>query len=282
MARQLTAVDPPLSTREIETQHQELEDAVVRLEAEFAPQEEPAESFADESGKGRFPLHSRAADAERRAPLRRLLAVLADEPAGQRYEDEDDDFEDDEERPSRLPILIALAGVVLVVIGAGAYLYAERETVFSFLSSDDAQPEVAAATDTQLRRPPLRASPASRRRIPDRLINGTDTPPAEAPAPDTAAANTAPVEPAAPAPAPPSRGSWRRRPPPLPLESGLGDAATPQEPVGTSLVEQRAIYYYQGSEGQAGQASEGTATWAEITKDDRPAIQATLRSRGAT
>ena len=37
LARQLTAVEPPLSTREIEVQHQELEDAVARLEAEFAP-----------------------------------------------------------------------------------------------------------------------------------------------------------------------------------------------------------------------------------------------------
>ena len=34
---------------------------------------------------------------------------------------------------------------------------------------------------------------------------------------------------------------------------------------------------YQGSEGQPGQANEGSATWAEITKDDRPAIQATLK-----
>jgi hypothetical protein len=45
LARQLTAVDPPLSTREIETQHRELEDAVVRIEAEFAPQEEPPEGI---------------------------------------------------------------------------------------------------------------------------------------------------------------------------------------------------------------------------------------------
>src|SRR4029453_6451475 len=45
LARQLTAVDPPLSTREIETQHQELDDAVVRLEAEFAPQEEPGDGI---------------------------------------------------------------------------------------------------------------------------------------------------------------------------------------------------------------------------------------------
>src|SRR5882757_4610864 len=54
LARQLTAVDPPLSTRDIETQHQELEDAVVRLESEFAPQEEPEPAFAEMGGKDDF------------------------------------------------------------------------------------------------------------------------------------------------------------------------------------------------------------------------------------
>ena len=44
-----------------------------------------------------------------------------------------------------------------------------------------------------------------------------------------------------------------------------------------SLSGERAIYYFQGVEGQPGQASEGSTTWAEITKDDRPAIQATLK-----
>ncbi len=52
LARQLTAVDPPLSSREIETQHQELEDAVARLEAEFAPQEPAA--AAHEPAKEEF------------------------------------------------------------------------------------------------------------------------------------------------------------------------------------------------------------------------------------
>jgi hypothetical protein len=44
----------------------------------------------------------------------------------------------------------------------------------------------------------------------------------------------------------------------------------------TDLVGQRAIYYFQGGEGQSGEASEGTATWANITKDGNPAIRATL------
>ncbi len=54
LARQLTAVDPPLSTREIEAQHQELEDAVSRLEAEFATQEVAAPGFDNHAGKDDF------------------------------------------------------------------------------------------------------------------------------------------------------------------------------------------------------------------------------------
>ena len=67
LARQLTAVDPPLSTREIETQHQELEDAVVRLEAEFAPQEQeqPVEAFANGDANDEFLYVARVADGGR-------------------------------------------------------------------------------------------------------------------------------------------------------------------------------------------------------------------------
>jgi hypothetical protein len=40
---------------------------------------------------------------------------------------------------------------------------------------------------------------------------------------------------------------------------------------------QRALYYFEGNEGQPGRAGEGTATWAQITRDNAPAAQATLR-----
>ena len=70
LARQLTAVDPPLSTREIETQHQELEDAVVRLEAEFAqPEEPPPPVFGGSAQRDEF-LYSapQTATAQPKAP----------------------------------------------------------------------------------------------------------------------------------------------------------------------------------------------------------------------
>ena len=64
-----------------------------------------------------------------------------------------------------------------------------------------------------------------------------------------------------------------------PLEplSGLGEEASKSAKSGTSLVEQKAIYYFQGKEGEVGQAVDGTATWAEIDKDGRRAIQTTIR-----
>jgi hypothetical protein len=62
-------------------------------------------------------------------------------------------------------------------------------------------------------------------------------------------------------------------PTPTPGTEQTAALETPSE----SLVGQRAIYYFQGTEGQPGRATEGNVTWAEITKDGRPAIQATLR-----
>ena len=265
LARQLTAVDPPLSTREIETQHQELEDAVARLEAEFAPAEEPAPTYAEPQRKDDFFYSTpQAPSTERRTAD--LGAPAKPTPAA--FEEEDDDFEEDDERSSRIPMLIGLLVVVLVVIGAGAFLYAERDSVFSFLSSDE--PAAVAAVDTTAPAvvpEPVAVEPA---KLPDRLTNGAEAP-AEASAPET---------PAVTAPVPATPAVTEAETPEAPLESltGLGEEGTEaQEPAGTSLVEQRAIYYFQGSEGQAGQAVDGTATWAEITKDGRPAIQATIR-----
>lgn len=259
LARQLTAVDPPLSTREIESQHQELEDAVVRLEAEFAPpaQEEPAPSFTDPPRKDDF-FYSTPQPAAAEPRMAHPGGRGQEQPAPADYGDEEDDFEEDDGRPSRIPMLIGLLAVVLVVIGGSAYLYADRETLFGFLSSDA---PVAAVDTVAPAAPEVAADDPDKR--PDRMTNGP-----EAPAEPPAATDTAAV--ATPAPMPELE--------PPAVSPALGEEALASaDPAGTSLVEQRAIYYFQGSEGQAGQAVDGTATWTEITKDGRPAIQCTLR-----
>ena len=268
LARQLTAVDPPLSTREIELQHLELEDAVARLEAEFAPTAPaPAPAY---SGKEDF-LYSpppKPAAAERRHPAPEP-ADFGAVPAGAGYDEDEEDFEEEDERGSRLPLLIGVLAVVLVLVGASAYVYAKRDSLFGagtdkVASADEVATVEPAPVGVAAPAAPESTEPEKRA---DRLTNGPETPPAGAPP----QSDTNVVPP----PAPPAAGAVASSEG-LPLEdmSGLGnDSAAP----GTNLVEQRAIYYYQGSEGQPGQANEGSATWAEITKDSRPAIQATLK-----
>lgn len=273
LARQLTAVDPPLSTREIETQHQELEDAVVRLESEFAPAEEPAPAFSEPPRRDDFLYSSPQTSVTERAPVQQAsdYTRAAPAPAAREFEEEDEEFEEEDERSSRIPLLVGLLAVLLVVIGAGAFLYMQRDTVLSFLSSEGTE-QNAAAVDAPATPSASQGETAETDKAPDRLTNGTEAP-AEAPpteAPAAEAVAVAPSETSAPA---------EVEEPAAPLESlsGLGEEAAASEESGTSLVEQKAIYYFQGKEGEAGQAVEGTATWAEIAKDGRPAIQTTIR-----
>jgi hypothetical protein len=266
LARQLTAVDPPLSTREIELQHQELEDAVARLEAEFAP--EPASDLEDTSADDNFDFAPQDGD-EGGQPS----DFGADADTGP-YEDEEDDYEDDDDEPgSRLPLLVGIVAVlVLVVVGVGAYVYATRDTLFGTaddtdqIAAADSAPVGVASSSGSAETPS--DEPEKR---PDRLTNGPEAPAATASAEPQATV----VEPTPATPAPSGADSSSTNGLPLENLSGLGPEDNSASD--TNLVEQRAIYYYQGSEGQPGQANEGSATWAEITKDNRPAIQATLK-----
>lgn len=272
LARQLTAVDPPLSTREIESQHQELEDAVARLEAEFAPPEpEPAASaFGSQAGKDDF-LYPAAEPAP--AAPRSAAPVVADAvpPPPAAFDEDEEDFDEDEGRGLRLPLLVALACIVLVVVGAGAYVYAERSTLFG---SGKPRDQVA-AVESPATSPSPESAPAEPPKLSDRLTNGAEAPP---PAPALSTADATPPAAVVTPPAPAAANNSPTSPEGLPLEnlsSLQGDAASNGS--AANLVEQRAIYYFQGAQGQPGQANDGTVTWAQITKDNRPAIQATLK-----
>ncbi len=263
LARQLTAVDPPLSSREIEAQHQELEDAVVRLESEyaaegsdelvFAPSPEPETTYA--------PAPAPAPPAARQqAPVQPPRHDASEEEEFEE-DDEEDDFGDDEDRASRIPALIGLLVVVLVVVGIGTYAYSQRDMVLGLfgLGSEEAEPAPAQVVTQDDGSDDLDKQM-------DRLINGSEAPP---PAETVAGL-------------PPSSGgvelpetAANLRP-----DNEQATAALQQDEADTSLVGQRAIYYFQGGEGQSGEASEGTATWANITKDGNPAIRATLNIPG--
>jgi outer membrane biosynthesis protein TonB len=293
LARQLTAVDPPLSTREIEQQHQELEDAVAQLEADYVAEETAETELSEEEQREDdfFEPEPTVTTAAREHERRRNDALRGDEeraeePADDEEDSEEDEF-DEEERGSRAPMLIGLLLAALVVIGIGAYAYAERDALLGFVGMGG--PEEVAGVEPGVIEPPAEPEPEPAEaeasdapaKSADRLTNGAEPPtPAE------------PAEPEAPAEPPPAAAEA----PPTPAETPPpaeqpAETATPEESPAAAeeqqvaaleqpsenLVGQRAIYYFQGSEGQPGQATEGSATWAEISKEGKPAIQAILR-----
>lgn len=271
LARQLTAVEPPLSTREIESQHRELEQAVSRVEADYAPEEaERAEVLppAEEEVYYAAPqAPSKAYQAEQPKPS------APAERAGQEDGDEDDgdDFDEEDGKPSRLPRLAAAAVLVVVVLGLGAFGYAKRDSIFG--SSGNETVSVVDATPTSIdgsTPPPTidELAAADPDKVGDRLTNGSEPP---APAPEVALATpeTPAVLPSDGAPAAPLPSE------PATLQEEQTAALSPADDQG--IVAQRAIYYFQGAEGSPGRAVEGSVTWAQVTRDNAPAVQATLR-----
>ncbi len=300
LGRQLTAVEPPLSTREIEAQHQELEDAIARLEADYLPSDSGPTGLAAEPG-GYEPHRQDTVSPNGTG------TAPAFEHRDESYGDDDDDGDEedfvDERRRSRTPLIAAAVGLV-AVLAVAAYGYAERETIMATLGMSGSGPEETEDNPpiqvvTPVQRSVDAADPATGpdKRL-DRLTNGANDPapappgdPAAQPAPgvtdapasepaddplgDLAAADPAAADPALP-PGQPAPGE------PVPPEAapppGQQAAVQPPPPPGAdALVAQRAIYYFQGTEGQPGRAAEGTATWTQITRDNAPAVQATLR-----
>ena len=273
LARQLTAVDPPLSTREIETQHQELEDAVGRLEAEYASStsDDPSvfEAPADEQIYYSAPQRS---DAVARDGTSKPASGDRDSADDEADEGDEDDFEEEEEdRTSRLPLLIAVGAVVVLVAALAAYGYAKRDAIAGLFGGGD-NVEVVSTTPAPIVMPAESQQPEDDPdKQDDRLTNGSEPPVPEAPLAEPVTLPPEAAE-AAPAEALPLE--------PLPVETvplGEEQTAALQTPTpGEGLVAQRAIYYFQGTEGSPGRAVEGSVTWAEIMRDNAPAVQATL------
>lgn len=326
LGRQLTAVEPPLSNNEIEAQHQELEDAIMRLEADYAPPPEvlsPPSSDIErdaffEGGEPEANFAVPAAvvpmSAERRAETH---GMETSEP------DDEDDFEDEaDERSGRLPLLLGLLFLAVVVLGIAAYAYAERGRIAGLFGHGAPRQTVANAARPADATAPTPAEPANaaadaaaaQKRI-DRLTNGSDVPAEQQPGPadstpadsttadatpagdtpaatapaesvpaESAPAESAPAE-AAPAEAAPGgeAASAATAPSPaasLPAESPAGLQSQPAPTAASgdeNIVAQKAIYYFQGTQGSPGKASDGTVTWSQVTRDNAPAIQATLR-----
>lgn len=326
LARQLTAVDPPLSTREIEAQHQELENAVREVEAGFTkpavpvqptpPSRSASSSSPSFSGHSTSTQPSTSSSPAAPSPSSRLPStqstiskpkdeqVLSDAlrapsvvpaaakpgerdfffketrpsrdagPAPAFTDDSDtttDEFEDadpfyeEERRPSRLPLLLAILAVVAVLGGIGTFFYTQGGDLLGWIggqeeatiaSTEGAEPDAGEIDDADAKRL-------------DRLTNGN------AATPDTSLIEPEPEVPAG------VRDVTPGAPAAAPEPAETAGAVTPDTPVAPagaqSIVSQRAIYYEQGAEGTPGQATEGTVSWAEINNDKGPAIQATLQ-----
>jgi len=270
LARQLTAVEPPLSTREIEAQHRELEDAVARLEVEYAP--EPADEPEPFEALGEEDVYYSAPQGRNSAYQQSAEGNLDED--SEREDDEEEEYEEEEERSSRLPLLVAASVLVLVIGGIGGYAYTQRDTILDFLGGEtvavvEATPAPVAEPEPEPEQPARETTAADDpNKLPDRLTNGSESAPAE---PETTVAE------AEPAPVLPAEDPVLAEP--LPSESGTLEeeqtAALPQPDQG--IVAQRAIYYFQGTEGSPGRAVEGSVTWAQTTRDGAPAVQAILR-----
>ena len=187
------------------------------------------------------------------------------EAAADEFEDADP-FYEEERRPSRLPLLLAVLTVLVVVGGIGAFFYTQGGDLLGWIggeeetavaSSEGVQPEAGEIDDTDAKRL-------------DRLTNGSA-------APDTSLIEPEPEVPAGVrdvTPGAPATESGSQ-----PVETaGTETPEAPAAPAGAqSIVSQRAIYYEQGAEGTPGQATEGSVSWAEINGEKGAAIQATLQ-----
>ena len=204
--------------------------------------------------------------------------------------------------------MIAAVLVLLAVLGAAAYGYSQRETILASLGLSGSSEQAPAEDDPPIQvvtpvqqsiDAPSEADSGPDKRL-DRLTNGAAAGGEPQPAPgeadpeapgtaastsaepagddplgDLAAADLAAADTAAP-PAAPAPAGEAAPPEPAP-PPGQQAAVDPAAPAAEGLVAQRAIYYFQGTEGQPGRAAEGNATWAQITRDNAPAVQATLR-----
>lgn len=340
LARQLTAVEPPLSTREIESQHQELENAVRQVEAGFstqkpatppppvpaaaspaaspqvkAPQGQTSQTHApqnhapqNQAPQAQAPqtqakpskpkdrpataddLHAASVVPAAAKPGERDFFFKETRPGrdagagpsfGEETDNEPDEYEEtdpfyeEERRPSRLPLLLAVLAVVVVFGGIGAFFYTQGGDLLGWLGGANDERTLAATEGAPSETSEIADSDAKRL---DRLTNGNgglDTGFAE-PEVGAPAANVRDVTPGGPA-----VETEANRPAdiaPTPVETArVEQPASPSASPGTqSLVAQRAIYYEQGAEGTPGRATEGTVAWAETNGDKGAAIQATL------
>ncbi len=273
LARQLTAVEPPLSADDLEAQHQRLEDAIADIELAVERGEDPELAGIDwETIDNEFSQFESAASetpSERPPDLR-------SEPRGAQFAPEpamDFDHRGDhggrvrKAKASRAPFFIFMVLLLLVLGGAGAVAYTQWDKVQTITRS-----VLASAI-------PAKDDPDGATSAPPRPFAETGGDNGSMIAADAGADDDANG----------SKSTDRLIDGGTGItisagEDGITVSAIPQQPVGvpaasgeSNLVGQRAIYYEQGANGTPGAVQEGAISWTQITQPDgAPAIQAKI------
>ena len=299
LARQLTAVDPPLSAELIESQHQHLEVAILEAEADFS---------SAGAGAGETPeiVAGRSEKLNDTAPpgdevLANLPAAISELPAAPEPEEvvpqakaeiepEPSDKRWEQPRASRGPALIVFLLFALIVTPVAYFAYTQWETVEAVIEDLTGERTVAEAPASGDVAPGDTAGGGDLGdtvKIEDRLLEGAAAP-LDGGKPVAGAPDAMPVEdglnepideisqtgvsskmqmadatetPAAemPAPAAPAAPALR------------GTETVDAVPQG--LVGQRAIYEEQGVDGAPGESVTGVVAWSQITGENSlPAI----------
>ncbi|MHA1189879.1 MAG: hypothetical protein ACTSSQ_05395 [Alphaproteobacteria bacterium] len=275
LARQLTAVEPPLSADDLEAQHQRLEDAIAEIEVAVERGEDPELAGIDwDTIDNEFSQFESAANEP--PPAYQHSADMRNEPRGAQFApDPSMDFDTSidpsarvrKAKASRAPFFIFMILLLLVMGGAGAVAYTQWDRVQSV-----AQSLLASAL-------PAKDDPEGAMSAPPKPFAETEADSGAMVAADAGTDTEADG----------SKNTDRLIDNGIGLsvsagQDGITVSAIPTQPLGvpassggSNLVGQRAIFYEQGADGASGAVQEGAIGWTQITQPDgAPAIQAKI------
>lgn len=303
LARQLTAVDPPLSADDLEAQHQRLEDAIADLESAIIRGEDPAlagidwdaidsefagfdeavktseEEFAHEDLEAHSGQHQNVpplAPHPGMEPDPLAGDALRAEPRGARFSpDPQQPYAQEremprpapEQKPSKAPLYIFLSLLILVVGGAGAIAFTQWGTVQSIaenmLAGSVPARDDPAGTTSEPPRPFAEGEGEQSQTV------ASMAPDSQAPDGENGKSEDRLIDSNGNISSVDNDGTTTAMIPAAPSDTAPGEVS--------NLVGQKAIFYEQGDNGAPGQAREGVVAWSRFDQPDgSPAIEAVL------
>ncbi|ADZ69364.1 hypothetical protein [Polymorphum gilvum] len=205
----------------------------------------------------------------------------------------------DRGKASTLTSYVLLAGLVLIVIGIGAVVYSQRDTLSDLFAGDSSPPEVAVAPQAPepAQAPaPVEENGARSEKSTDRLLDDNGQPAA----PDARSVTTTLITPtqpaggtivtpsgdveATPAPTQPAPAPAPLEPPPAAEAPAVvpAPAAPTAEVAPETIVAQRSILYEEGEDASgSGTASQGRVAWSVTEETDASGRKETVLAANA-